>query len=98
MISIRIAVSNPFKHKPFKDYWQREYLITKHKCLEIGFYRYAWDLFEFHLDLRWSGRDHAGPSIEIGILGYTARLGISDTRHWNSVENRWENYEQENLL
>ena len=68
-------------------------MISEHKSLDIGFYRYAWNLFEFQLDLRWWGRDHAGPSIELGILGYTARVGISDTRHWDSVKNCWEKHD-----
>lgn len=90
MIYFNFSIANPFKHSPFKNYWGRESLISKHKILDIGFYRYAWNLFEFQLDLRWQSRDHAGPSIELGILGYTIRIGISDTRHWNSETNTWE--------
>ena len=95
MINFRLAIANPFKHPPFKDYWQRDLVITKNKIFEIGFYRYAWDLFELALDLRWQGTDHAGPSLEIGILGYTARVGISDKRHWDSIENDWQRYDQD---
>lgn len=95
MIYCSFNIANPFKHDPFKNYWQHEFLITKHKSLDIGFYKYAWNLFEFQLDLRWQGSDHAGPSLEIGIFGYTARLGISDTRHWNSETNDWERYDQD---
>lgn len=90
MIYCNFSIANPFKHSPFKSYWQWEYSLSRHKTLEIGFYRYAWDLFEIHLDLRFWGKDHAGPSIELGILGYTARFGISDTRHWNYITNTWE--------
>lgn len=98
MIYLNFSIANPFKHDSFKNYWERGFLITKHKCFDIGFYKYAWNLFEFQLDLRFQGSDHAGPSLEINILGYTARVGISDTRHWNSVQNCWETYDQENLL
>jgi len=93
MISFRLSLANPFKHLPFKSYWQRDIPISKNKTLEIGFYRYAWDLFELALDLRWFGSDHAGPSIEINILGYTVRLGICDHRHWDSLKNDWERHD-----
>jgi len=95
MTYIRFAIANPFKHEPFKDYWQGEYRITKNKLFEIGFYRYAWDLFEFELDLRFSGHDHAGPHLEAGIFGYTVRIGIADRRHWNSKKNDWHRYDQD---
>ncbi len=93
MISFSFNIANPFKHEPFKDYWQRDFSISKNKTFEIGFYKYAWNLLEFQLDLRWRGRDHAGPSIEVGIFGYTARIGISDNRHWNSITNDWQEYD-----
>jgi len=95
MINFRISIANPFKHPPFKNCWQKDISITKNKILEIGFYRYAWNLFEFSVDLRWQGSDHAGPNLEIGVLGYTARFGIADKRHWNSIENDWQRYDQD---
>ncbi len=98
MIYFRIALANPFKHNPFKDYWQKDIPVTKHKILEIGMYKYAWNLFEIDLDLRWQGSDHAGPSFEINLLGYTFRIGISDKRHWNSETNSWCNYDKEDIL
>ena len=93
MISFRLSLANPFKYLPFKSYWQRDIPVSKNKILEIGFYRYAWNLFELSLDLRWFGSDHAGPSIEINITGYTVRLAICDNRHWNSTTNTWESYD-----
>lgn len=93
MLSFHIQLANPFKHDSFRDIWQREYRLSEHKRLEIGFYRYAWNWFELALDLRWRGRDHAGPSFEIGIFGYTGRIGICDNRHWNSLTNNWEVYD-----
>lgn len=90
MITCSFNIANPFKHQPFKNYWQKDISLTKNKTFDIGFYRYAWNLFEFQLDLRWQGHDHAGPSLELGIFGYTFRIGVSDNRHWNSITNCWE--------
>lgn len=90
MITFSLTVANPFKHQAFNSYWQGEYALTDHKTAELGFYKYAWNLFELEIDLRWRGRDHAGPSCELGLFGYTVRIGISDNRHWNTVTNDWE--------
>jgi hypothetical protein len=89
MITFSLRLANPFKHKPFQNYWQGDYLITKNKMLEIGFYKYAWDLFELSVDLRWQGHDHAGPSFEINFFGYTGRIAVADRRHWDSEANTW---------
>jgi len=93
VIQFNFTVANPFQHESFKDYWQKDFALTKNKTFELGFYRYTWNLFEFQLDLRWRGVDHAGPSLEIGLFGYTARIGISDNRHWNYDTNDWEIHE-----
>ena len=98
MINLSFRITNPFKHQPFRDIWQRDIVITKNKIFELGFYKYAWSLFEFNLDLRLRGHDHAGPSFEINLLGYNARIGISDKRHWDYETNSWCNYDKENLL
>jgi hypothetical protein len=90
MIHFNFSIANPCRYQQFKDFWQKDLTVTKNKTLELGLYRYAWNLFEFALDLRWWGHDHAGPSLELGILGYTARIGIADRRHWNNTANTWE--------
>lgn len=92
MIRIDFAIANPFKHKEWKDLYQGEWLISKHKVLEIGFFKYAWNLVEFELDLRWCGSDHAGPKLELGLFGWQVRIAIADTRHWNQKINSWEKY------
>lgn len=92
MIRIDFSIANPFKHSPWRDLYQGEWLITKNKAFEIGFFRYAWNLVEFELDLRWWGRSHAGPSLEIGLFGWQMRIAIADTRHWDSETNSWQKY------
>lgn len=89
MINFSFRIANPFKHTSFQSIWQQDISITKNKTLELGFYRYAWDLFELSIDLRWWGHDHAGPSFEINIFGYAFRLGVCDTRHWDHEKDDW---------
>ncbi len=46
--------------------------------------------FEFRLTFR---QDHAGISLELGLLGRNICAQIYDTRHWNHNENKWKNYD-----
>jgi hypothetical protein len=93
MIDFRLSIKNPFKHSEWRDLYQGEWLITKNKVFEIGFFNYRYNLFEFHLDLNWFGSDHAGPELNLNILGYEVRIALHDTRHWNHEENKWHIYE-----
>jgi hypothetical protein len=47
------------------------------------------DLFELEIDLDVKGRDHAGPSITMVLLGFSFAARIYDERHWHHEENRW---------
>lgn len=89
MIRINFAIANPFKHSPWRDLYQGSWPIGKNKVLELEFCRYAWNLVEFALDLRWQGQDHAGPKFELGLFGWHARIAIADTRHWDPTANTW---------
>lgn len=92
MIRFDFSIANPFKHLPWRDLYQDSWSLTKNKTLEIGFFRHAWNIFELAIDLRWKGRDHAGPKIDIGILGWQACVSIVDNRHWSSANHDWETY------
>jgi hypothetical protein len=93
MIRIDFSLGNPFKHKPWRDLYQGEWLITKNTVFEIGFFRYAYNIAEVTLDLRWQGSDHAGPEFEIGLFGWQMRLALKDTRHWDYQNNTWQKYD-----
>jgi hypothetical protein len=90
MINLHFSISNPFKHKPWRDLYQGNWRVSKNKTLEIGFFNYAYNLFEIAVDLRFQGRDHAGLSFEIGILGWQASIALVDNRHWDTDKNGWE--------
>ena len=66
--------------------------IAAHKTFELQISRFDPDrVIDIDLDLNWRGRDHAGPKLELSVLGYYFSVGIYDNRHWNHNENRWEN-------
>lgn len=94
MIDFRFSIKNPFKCGEWVDLYQGEWLITKNKVFEVGFFNYRYNLFEFDLDLNWFGSDHAGPEFKLNIFGFEVRVALRDTRHWNHKENRWYRYTQ----
>jgi hypothetical protein len=92
MISTHLCIVNPWYKENFFNYWEKTWLITKHKVIELEATKYSYNLFEFQFD--WSIKtDHAGLNIVIGLLGYSAHFGLYDTRHWNYTTNAWEIYE-----
>ena len=92
MIRFNFVVSYPFKSKTFKRIWGKENLLKflQYKAYNIELSFYICNLFCVCLDLHTTGRDHAGPQLEIVILGLGFRCGIYDTRHWNYQKNCWE--------
>lgn len=93
MIDLRIRIKNPFHNEvksPWKSIYQWEKLITTNKFLEIGFFKYAYSLFEFNLNTDVRGTDHAGPDFSLSVLGYEFRIAMRDKRHWNYENNSWE--------
>lgn len=90
MIRIDLSIANPFKHDPWKCLYQKSFVVGGNKVLEIGFFRYARNIAEFELDLRWKGRDHAGLSLDVGFFGWEMSIAIVDNRHWDHDTNSWQ--------
>ena len=94
MIYFKFVIDNPW-HRPLDDFDSRDFFckegsFTRHKHWEVQISR--WEpssLFEFHLDLRWRGRDHAGPEIRMETFGLMFSAKIYDSRHWNYDKARW---------
>jgi len=74
----------------FKNLWHKAWKLSANKTLELEFLFHLNALFEFALSLIVSGRHHAGPSITLSLFGLGFNLSLSDRRHWNYDENRWE--------
>lgn len=92
MIRFNVALTNPWRYQPWRELWQRSYNLTKNKTVEAGLFFYQYELFSFTVDLRWFASDHAGPGLELNILGLTASVGLHDNRHWNYDSWTWENH------
>jgi hypothetical protein len=94
MIYFNFRLENPWsKQREQMDYFCKDWKLSKTKHLEVQVSRNGVDpIFNFIFDLCWRGRDHAGPSVEIGLFGFWSVVKIYDSRHWNYTENRWEIY------
>jgi hypothetical protein len=87
MIHISFGLSNPWG-KPFDNLWNRSGLITNHKAWEAELLQTRTLVgFEFNYTRRQS---HAGLTVELALLGYSASIMIYDTRHWNPETGAWE--------
>jgi len=99
MINILISIKNPFyneqKHK-WKSLYQGSWRFGKNRTLELGIFKYNYNLFEFNLDLSLTGHDHAGPELCLGIFGQEIRAALPDRRHWDNEKNCWFVYKDEN--
>jgi hypothetical protein len=89
-----IYINHTFRN-PWSDRFELLYgfakTLTKNKALEIEAYRSDTILeYEIKFTIR---EDHSGLTIGLGLLSYTIRLQIYDTRHWNYATKSWEVYE-----
>lgn len=99
MIYSRFLIDNvwykPRNHVPIKDYYYHHLNLTTHKNFEIQVSRHQPDtILEIGLDLRWKGLDHAGPELDINVLGFKLIMRIYDGRHWNYDDHRWYTQEE----
>ena len=89
MLYLTFSIINPFARQDFKNTFNQSGQLTKHKCWELESYYEPRRLLGFDINLEWRGSDHAGPGIELSLLGRTILFKIYDIRHWNSKENNW---------
>ena len=87
MIYLSFGLSNPWG-RPFDNLWNRSGLVTNHKAWEVELLQTREVIgFEFSYTRRQS---HAGLTVELALLGYSASFMIYDTRHWNPETGAWE--------
>lgn len=93
---LNFDIKNPFFKKAkvgFKSIFHKDFRLSKTRNLDIDINRHASDnLIDFTLDLRMSGKDHAGPRFELSILGATVEVGAPDARHWDYKNDCWLMY------
>jgi hypothetical protein len=91
MIYFNVNIRNPWTCR-FENVKNWAGQITKNKWWEIEILK-ADNLFRF--EFQYTVRqDHAGISIELGLLFWEVHANVHDSRHWDYVNGRWEVYGQ----
>jgi hypothetical protein len=68
--------------------------VTQNRSWELQLDYWGWGkLFGLDLGLDWEGSDHAGPEIELTILGFTVHFTMPRNDHWDYDTNTWESEE-----
>lgn len=89
MIRFHLSFCGWWRNERFANKWTWHKKITANKTFDIQFYRHYYNWYEIEIDTRWRGHDHAGPKIELGIMGQYVRLALVDRRHWDWTNNTW---------
>ena len=87
MINLRFKLSNPFS-----DRWANIYNIggylTENKSWELQIMKTN-AIVDVSINFTMHS-DHAGLTVELGLLGFSGHLTIHDNRHWDYENKRWE--------
>jgi hypothetical protein len=63
----------------------------EHKFWEAQLMR---DVELLGIEFNWTARqDHAGLTLEFGLLGYKVNFSFNDNRHWHTDKGRWVNHD-----
>jgi hypothetical protein len=94
MVRFGFSIAWPFRWKvEQRDFVLFSKRLFENKAFELQISRFDPDeLIEFDLDLNWQGHDHAGPRLELTVLGWFFSTKLYDTRHWDYDNNRWATY------
>jgi hypothetical protein len=90
VINLNLTIRNPWSDR-FKIVVAGNKKITQNKAWEFEIYRSDTVI---ELETRISIReDHAGIVLGFGLLSWTVRAQIYDTRHWDYEAKNWVQYD-----
>lgn len=93
MIYFNFDLSNPFcKDDSYSHIFIKNGNITKNKFWEIEFACHPRTLFSVGFSLTFK-QSHSGFNFNFGFFGYLMKFDIYDNRHWDYVNNCWEEVE-----
>ena len=93
MINLQFYLYNPWSSK-FSNIKSKAFGITKNKTLELQTCRTN-DII--NVQFTWTTQtDHAGVTLELGLLSCNLLITFRDNRHWDYINNCWEKYERTN--
>ena len=87
MINLKFELSNPFSDRWNSIYSTGGYL-TENKSWEMQVTKTN-AIVDVSINFTMHG-DHAGLTVELGLLGFSGHLTIHDNRHWDYENKCWE--------
>lgn len=67
----------------------KTFAVSSFKFLEFEVQSGTQNLFELSLAIEFSGSDHAGPEITVGLLNRAVSISVRDCRHWDQEKDTW---------
>lgn len=89
MFSLRAYLENPFVKESFKNLFSRSFKVSNNKFFEFEALYHSFMILELELSYT-KRRDHAGLNVVLGLLCYSVCFRVLDRRHWDYLNNRWE--------
>lgn len=96
MINIHFAISNPWHKNKFKNLYNFSHLVSKNKAIEAELLYCDHEIVNFQSSLTFR-EDHAGFCFVIGVFGFSISFNFYDTRHWDTIKGKWEQYDNDTV-
>jgi len=91
MFNLTCHLTNPFDQSTFKMLWFLEgKTFLKNKFWENQINWCPQYIFEIDINVCLKGKDHAGISISLNLLGLNIMMKMYDCRHWDNESNCWK--------
>lgn len=74
----------------FNTIWNKSLHWTKDRAWEIEVYRDLQKLLGVEIDLSLTGSDHAGPIIDLCLIGFGLRMTWPHRCHWDYKNDCWQ--------
>lgn len=90
MIRFELLINIPLHIGKFNNYFSKSLHIYKYKYVEFEFVNIPGLFFTVYVNTTYTGEDHAGPELFIGIFQHVIHIKMYDCRHWDYEKNIWE--------
>jgi hypothetical protein len=89
---LSLQFSFPYKkHISVKDYFFKEYSISKNKSLEIQISKWGHSYTLFGITIRPSWyQDHSGFMVDVTLFNISFIANLYDHRHWDYEKGKWD--------
>lgn len=86
----RINHPRPNDRTQQKDYVVWDKRLSENWATELQISRMPLrNIFEIYVDTSWTGKDHAGPRLELTFFNWFFNFQIYNVNHWNWDEGRY---------